>query len=367
MSTSERRWRLILAGVLVWVVSAGVAELAFRGLGEKPTSELAGLYESFGDGNYKHRAWVRADANWVTGRFTVQTDGFGLRCSRTDADKRRQNASVDLLLLGDSQGYGMGLGFEESLAGRLAQRGRSRSLTVSNASVGGHYLDNQFELARWLYGRGLRSRNIIVLLTPAMLYSAGRLNRVRVGGDGRLYEGPPSLRQSATLWLKTHTVVYGMVRNTFRELLPRDTPQAVKLYERSLEDELRTRLASRLAEFRDWAREYQSGVLVVYTPLALEMEFGPVREAALARGVVVDRELPARVAGSASAACGIPFHDLRPALAGEKAASRPLSLFRDPHYNARTSDACAERLWQAVEGVAAAAENQWARKGHDGS
>jgi hypothetical protein len=92
-----------------------------------------------------------------------------------------------------------------------------------------------------------------------------------------------------------------------------------------------------------------------------------VREAALARGVVVDRELPARVAGSASAACGIPFHDLRPALAGEKAASRPLSLFRDPHYNARTSDACAERLWQAVEGVAAAAENQWARKGHDGS
>ena len=341
-----RKAGLFVIPIVVWIASIGGAEVVFRLLGQQPTTELAGLYEQFGSG-YKHRPWVTSDANWVSGSFSVITDREGLRVGAKDRDRPATSAE-DLLVLGDSQAYGQGLSFEDTLVGQLATAARP-AFTIRNAAVGGHYLENQFQLAHWLYEQGMRPKAVIIFMTPYLVANAGRENHAEVGEDGRLYSNRRSWTRGFTMWLKMHTVTYGVLRNAARAVVPDETPPAVVFFATKNESSERTRLGKSLTGFQQWANARNIPLFIVYTPLAVELEFGPVMQAAEAAHMRVDQDMPYRVARDVAAALHVSFYDLRPTLAERESAHQALSLYKDPHYNAATSRACAEQVWRAFQ------------------
>lgn len=170
VSTTTNLRSLVLTVLLVWILSIPCAEIVFRLLGERTTTDLAGLYQPFGRGRgYKLRPNIRADADTLLGRFSVLTNEFGLRCGKADLQSGTAGRQIDILVLGDSQAYGEGLSYENTLAGQLTELASKQALVVNNAAVGGHYLENQFELLQWLDQHGVRPRRVVALLTPYLI------------------------------------------------------------------------------------------------------------------------------------------------------------------------------------------------------
>ena len=186
MSTFRRMFILLGIPVLTWVGSVGVAESVSRALGKHPADDFEGIYQPFADGSFKLRPDCASFANWFSGPFHVYTDELGLRCGPDVQPGVSSDRRIDVLILGDSQGFGQGVSYEHSVAGALKVAGASEGLTVANASVGGHFLLNQFELARWIHEeQGVKFHSILVLLTPRMI-AAPEDKKVHLGPtDGR--------------------------------------------------------------------------------------------------------------------------------------------------------------------------------------
>ena len=130
----QGQWITLLAA---WLTSMPVAECVFRLARQRPSEDLGGLFVPFGHGSYKLGPWVNTQTPWAPGRFSVHTDGLGLCC---DADRRlttKAGDHLDLLSLGDSQGFGHGVSFRDSIAGSAAELAPTDGMRCANACVNG--------------------------------------------------------------------------------------------------------------------------------------------------------------------------------------------------------------------------------------
>ena len=343
---------IVVAG---WVLVSGGAELVFRLLGDQPSLDLQHLYASFSRGNYRLAANVDTAANFAAGRLTIHTDPLGLRCDEQRRFGTRAGDQVDVMLLGDSQGFGNGVQFESSLAGSAAIAAASDGFRVANASVGGHSASSQLQLAEALHREyGIKVSNYVLLVTPAIAQGGEHLNRATVGADGRLYDGPVGYQAAFRVWMKTNLVAYSRVRDAVRNsnLIPepqKDVPFVINFYRTgAAEAELRQSFAGFAARLKNFAATQGARVHLVYVPLTLEMEFDPIRSSAAARGIQVDRDVPRRICSDVARSLGVPFHDLRPILEALHAQGNPLHLRGDFHYNQELSRACGVRIWEAL-------------------
>lgn len=351
------RRNLTCLGLVVasWLLVAGAAEGAFRLLGDQPSLDLKNLYSSFGSGSYKLASNVDTAATWSSGRLTVHTDQLGLRCDGERHLATRPGGSVDVLFLGDSQGFGNGVSFEDSLAGSAALAIAHDGYRAANASVGGHSAATQLQLAEWLRdAQGLKAANYVLLVTPAIAQSGDFLSRAMVGNDGRLYDGVPTLLPTLRMWAKTSLVTYSRVRDAarhggFTAEPAKDAPFVFGFYAADAAERQQqsfTRFVGRLKEF---AASHGARVHLVYVPLTLEMDFEPIRASAAARGLVLDRDVPLRTCTAAARAHGLTVQNLRPLLESLHAkATEPLHLRGDFHYNAEVSRACGHLIWDAL-------------------
>src|SRR5438270_7972867 len=107
----------LLLCLAVAVGSIPVAELGFRLMGDRPGADLSGLYIPFGDGSYKLGPSVDTDAFWSAGRFSVHTDELGLRCDGARQCATRPHEKLNTLFVGDSQGFGHGVDYEDTIPG----------------------------------------------------------------------------------------------------------------------------------------------------------------------------------------------------------------------------------------------------------
>src|SRR4029078_2138173 len=208
--SSRTAGRYVGTCLVIWSLSALVAEGVFRGRGDQPSADLAGLYVPFGSGgNYKLRPLVDTGATWSTGYFSVHTDELGLRC-----DSRRRMATkagdyVDMLFMGDSQGFGNGLSFDDTIVGTIAQRAALEGYVVRNACVGGQLPLNQLELIRDLREhQQLKVSKYVYLFTPLAISLCGGLTNATHGIDGRLYGSSLDRIAMVRTWIKTNSVVY---------------------------------------------------------------------------------------------------------------------------------------------------------------
>jgi hypothetical protein len=323
-------------------------------LGEQPPRDLEGLFVAFGKNNYRHAPSIDTNANWGSGAFSVHTDALGFRCDKNRAFAAHGDQAIDFLIVGDSQGYGQGLDFEDSVAGAFALVAKQSGFRACNASVGGHYLSNQMEIVQWLLeDQGVRVRNIIVLLTPYLIATADRLNAVSVDSKGRLYRGRVSLSNQVILWIKTHTVLYTKIRDAMRAIGLGPKQEAltdvVRWYQAGqLESDATLKLSASIRHIRDLASKNGAGVFMVYSPLVVEIEEEALSRAASARGTPFDLNVPWRISSTTAEVIPIPIHNLKPSLIGLRSKGQLLSLKGDPHYNGITSKACAEDMWKFI-------------------
>jgi len=342
--------------VLTWLCMAAAAEAVFRLVGDAPTHDLEGLYAPFVDGNYKLATNVDTEADWASGKLTVHTDDLGLRCDSDRQFATRPGQSVDVLLLGDSQGFGNGVSFESSLAGSLAITAKRDGFDVRNASIGGHSAASQARLAQWLNDEhGLKVANYVILVTPAIASSGGHLNRARVGADGRLYGEATGTLALLRLWIKTHLVVYGRIRDAAHNasigVVPEnDAPFVFQFYQTGQSEELLSRkFLEFVGQFKAFAAQRGARVHLVYLPLTLEADFEPTKRAAALRGIDLDRDVPLRVCSAIAKQLNLTFFSLRPLLESLHAKGTALQLGADFHYAKELSVNSGENIWEALK------------------
>ena len=355
MSTSKlatvAKGALILA--VTWAVSIVGAEASFRLIGDRPSDAMKGLYVSFAKDNFKMGPLVSTEASLYAGHIKVYTDSLGLRCDEARRYGVKAGDSLDVILVGDSQGFGNGVNYEQSIAGTVIEKLAERGYRSANASVGGHHLGSQFELVRWLVEQQhVRISNYVFLLTPALIRSDDEYNHAVVGEDGRLYgkgRDNSTVGGRARLWAKTRLVTYGRVRDAARNLgLEPDDDSAVtfQLYgaEKQPSDEL---FSEQVLQFQSFAEKHGATVQFIYMPLTIEADFTPVREAARKAGRQVDADATWRVVSAVAKDLNIPIYDLRPTLKQAHAEGQVLKVKADFHYSPTLSQ----------EGGVAIAEN----------
>ncbi len=351
----QRRWLVLL---VAWLVSIPAAECVFRLAGGKPSDDLLGLFIPFGNGSYKLGSWVDTEATWAAGRFSVHTDGLGLRCDASHRLAAKSGDRVDVLFLGDSQGFGHGVSFEESVAGSAAELALRGGVRCANASVGGHAILNQFELVQWLQNtQRLRILHYVFLLTPLMIQNIDDYAGATVGQDGRLYDKPPDSFARLRLWAKTHCVLYGSMRDAARNAgigsKPKaDAPTVFKLYGTGDPDErVRDKFVAFLQRFRGFAAQHGADVHLVYLPMTVEVDSEALHHAAASQGLSLDCDRPLRICSAAAARLGMHVHNLRPVLERRHAQGDPLRLTGDFHYNRALSLDCGASIWTDLKTV----------------
>jgi len=358
MSTSKNRiWaRYLLIPIATWIASGFIAEGLFRLNGDRTTEDKRGLYTAFDNGSFKHLPDMDVRSRWASGPFSVHTDGLGLRCDSARKHAVQRDAFLDILFIGDSQGFGNGVNYEDTIAGGVAELAVTRGLKVANASVGGHCLRNQLELVRWLHDKeGLRAARYFILLTPMMLSACDCFTQASVGRDGRLYDRPKTLPELAVIWLKTHAVIYARVRDAVRNLgfgvdPSGAVPFVFQVYDSSSDRERAAQKAEGcLADFQVLAGRNGASLSLVYVPLTIELDFSPIMDAGAARGLRLDPDLPSSVCRSVATKLGLPLYSLRPALEEVHASGRRLHLRGDFHYDSYTSRTCAQDLWRDID------------------
>jgi hypothetical protein len=358
MSTSKPLTFAVFAAILLTTLAASVpaAEVVFRLLGDEPSADLRGLYVRFADGNYKHGALVNTDAFRASGYLHVYTDQLGMRCDAARRFGANPGDNIDVLLIGDSQGFGNEVNFEQTIGGTLAEIEAQRRLRVSNASVGGHTLASQFELTRWLVEQqGLKVSNYVLLLTPALINSGVALNRATVGNDGRLYGDTVRLRTRLGLWTKTHSVVYSRVRDAVRNsgigVEPeKKSPAVFQFYQVGSQRE--ASVASLLAgvrNFQVFAAKHGASVHLVYLPLTVEVDFAPLQQVASKQGIELNPDIPLGICSTVAEHLHIALHNLRPVLEKVHSEGHRLNVKADFHYSPILSQACGSSLASQLE------------------
>lgn len=352
MSTSRPRWIPFAIVAAVAVVSLPVADVIYRLAGARPSANLSGLFIEIGEGGYRQRSNISTSADWYSGPFTVLTDDLGLRRGRDAASATKPGDTVDLLVIGDSQGFGHCLDYEVSVVGALRGLAAPHGVKVANSSVGGHYLRNQLELARWLHeDQRVAVRRVAVMLTPYLIATPHAYNRVRVSQSGDLFESEPTFVSQLALWAKTHTTIFGRVRNAVnnvRGIKPDNSALLGFFATDSRHEQHAQGLREVVAEMVAWTDSIDAKLILVYTPLAVELDFAGVAQVAAGADVPVDKDAPFRLAEAVAEEYGLPLIDLRPALSQRLAAGKPLTCRGDPHYDAETSVESANLIWEAM-------------------
>jgi hypothetical protein len=319
---------------------------------------MKGLFTQFGNRGDKLATHVDTSADWTSGKISVHTDDLGLRCDDERKTATKPGDAIDVLFVGDSQGFGNGVNFEDTIAGTGAMAALGSSYHMANVSVGGHSMMQQLELVKWLVDKeGVRVSRYVLLVTPALLTECDNYNRAAVGSDGRLYDKPKSRYEMAIIYLKSHAVVYSRIRNAVRNagigVVPtRDAPFLFHVFGAGLDEQkVRASFSECVSQLRNFAAEHNAQLSLVYVPLTVEVDFTPVSQAAASRGIELDPDLPLRICSSVGSSLNLPLLNLRPVLAGLHAEGQPLHLRGDYHYNQTISRACGLSVWKWLEPV----------------
>jgi hypothetical protein len=188
------------------------------------------------------------------------------------------------------------------------------------------------------------------LLTPYLISTAGGYNTATVSEDGKLWGQNPTALGKAVLWAKTHTALYGVIRNAFWNLRGGEAEhEFLNFYRVDRSEERRERLVTTVGEINTWTRKNGGNLILVYVPLALEVDFSQAVGAARGAGVDIDRAAPWEALASVAESLNVPLIDLRPVLESRAAEGEALSLRGDPHYNRWTSETCAAAIWEALK------------------
>lgn len=348
----HRAVRLAWIPALVFAASVFVAEGAFRVAGTRVAATMEGFYEAFGAGGFRHRPNAASFMNWHSGAFHVYTDAVGCRVAQNvgTTNASAEGRGADVLVLGDSQAFGQGLEYNQTVIGEFAQRAAAEGVAVANASVAGHFFKNQIELTRWLIDvKGVRPKVILLCLTPRFLGNPDAYSDAFIY-NGSLFGAKPGKKELIKKWFSVHSAVYVSVRDAMQRgsKAPEASNAVFDLYAQGPANQQRiTMLKDRCAELDTITRPYGAAIVMCYAPLAVEHQVEVLARAASAAGV--DSNLPFENTAALSRELGVTLIDLRPALEQARAAKEPVTLDGDPHYGPEVSRRAGDLLWSGLD------------------
>lgn len=145
-----------------------------------------------------------AETRWGGRPYAMHINSLGFRDS-TDADVAPRAERERVVLIGDSMLEGLGVSYEDTVAGILRVRGASRGIEVLNAAVVS-YSPKLYELrTRWLVEReGVEMQRLVVFLDISDIH------------DEILYEDfvpleSSSWRDTWPAWWRAHSLVWRLV------------------------------------------------------------------------------------------------------------------------------------------------------------
>jgi len=339
----------VLAACLV--LSAPVAEGAFRLLGIEPADQTVAVFRPFGDGSYRPSPRAKSLEDWASGKFWIYTDDFGLRCGADGRPAAEPGKPVDLLILGDSQAFGLGLDFERTVVGVMTSEAAKDGRTIANAAVGGHFLRNQVELAQRLHEEGLRFRRVAMLMSSGRVQDPDGYSSARVASDGRLFGQVADASTRAKWWAKTHFATYGVLRNAYRNQfgsMEHGPDTSAAAYRRSNAARFLDGWRAELSSVRDWAKGLGVQMDMVYLPDTFDFDVDALARKLGDAWADVDSDVPFQVLKKACDDVGIGLVDARPPLRVRKDAGLPLHLRTDYHYDADTSRDVGLYVWREL-------------------
>ncbi len=349
MSTFRSALRYAWIPPVAWLLSVPVAELSFRKLGVRVAQTIGGIYEPFGDGSFRNRGGAHEFLNWYSGAYSVYTDSLGFRVGAHEADVHGAGWP-EVLVLGDSQAFGQGVEYEDSVVGVFQARATSAGISVADAAVNSHSLRNQVELAEWLLNeRALKPRVVLVSLTSRNVAAPAFYMRAFVH-DGSLYNAPPSPFQLVRSWISTHSAAYLMVRNTLRGLMATEsTPEFLQIYETSHHGERLQELSGIMARLQNDLAPIHARLAFVYMPLVVESALDDQLARMAKPGQHLSAREPRALAEELAESLHAPLVDLTPAIQQARMQNAPLSLRGDDHYSQSLSKACGDRIYTALD------------------
>lgn len=337
----SRRLKLPAIAVSAVLLSAVLAEGAFRLAGVRATNLTEGVYETFQDGSFRLRDNADAYLAWYPKGFHVYTNEAAVRVAKGDPGWTR--GPVDVVIAGDSQALGWGLDYEKTFAGIFDAQCREAGVSIANISVGDHGLANQQEVLAWLRERReMSAKQVVLCMGPSQVSTSGRYAKRHVWGGG-LYSAPPSAIIKAKIWLACRFASYSVVRNAWKNLRGREEVRFLDIFENSRAEERRTRLRGALKEFKEECARSGANLVIVYLPVSYTEDVDQVDPERL------DGQLPARLCREVAEELGVPFLDFSPVLRELLDRGLPVALKGDPHYSLEMNVACAKVLWNGLD------------------
>lgn len=348
MSTSRTLGLATIVLAACSAVSIPAAEAAFRLLGTRPADPTVAVFRPFGRQSYRNAPGADTVEDWASGPFRIRTDSFGLRCGADGTPAADRERALDLLVIGDSQAFGLGVDYEKSVVGTMHELARAQGRSIGNAAIGGHFLRNQIELAQSLHDEGLRFRRVAYLMSSGRVQDPEGYATAHVDPSGALYLAPPDARARVRTWLRTNLAMYKIVRAAWHNQFAsreRDPDLPLAVYAREKIPGYTANWRAEMVRFRDWAASCGAEAVLVYLPETFDLD---VESVVRARGEAdgrYDGRAPFEVCRVACAEAGVPLVDASPALVSRKAAGLRLDLVTDYHYDADTSRAVGEIVW----------------------
>lgn len=331
---------------LVWALSVPLAEIAFRLAGTPVAATMTGFYEPFGDSGYKLRSNASVLQDWVSGRFWVHTDARGFRVGENAP--AAPEGDPDVLVLGDSQTFGQGVEFEQSVIGVFAAAARENGVSVANAAVGGHSFLDQIALAKSILGeRRMRPRAVLFCLTARALAYPDSVSRFVVV-DGDLWDQQPTWTSRARTALSRNSALYVTLRNALKRGNAAGAASDIfALYATGPEREARIAPLERaLAELKAACDGAGASIVLAYLPLAIESKIDEMARDAHAAAAT---SAPLETARRLGADAGMPVIDCTPALDAVRSRGGQVSLVGDSHYGPAASREVGGLLWSALD------------------
>lgn len=353
MSTSSiGRWLIaVLIPLGIWAASVVPAEIVFRLLGRQPADTILGYYAPFGEKGFRLKPHADTRFNWWSGPFSVRTDGLGLRIpDAADSKTYRPKPNERIwLAIGDSQGFGNGVPYEQSVVGRVAARARDGGVFIRNLAVGGHTLPNQIELLKWFVEHTERpGERLLVFLTPRMVGSPDQYVTAFVQ-DGEIFDRAPTNEMLLRLYLRSYSAAYLTLRDAIKTIDRPDKPDYrgnLPFYDDERMDEARyARFRERMVELKTWAAERDIELSLAYLPFAVGVQ---IDHGLIPSTSDLNTSAPWDFAQRVAQDLDVPIVTIRPAMDAFLEAGKPISLRGDSHYNPEMSAAAADLLYDAL-------------------
>lgn len=352
MSTFNRRLLYTSITLSIWILSVFVCEAMYRIYGVSLTKSMEGFYDNFGNNGFKHRSNAAVTMNWYSGVFHVYTDNLGFRVRDKSGQDGERLPKVDILVLGDSQAFGQGLDYGDTVIGSFAEKAATADLQVSNAAIGGHFLSNQVELSRWLIEKkGIRPKIILMCVSPRMLAFPETYSEAHVR-NGVLFDRKPSTVQLVRKWLASNSTVYIVARNAYRSIKGDTETSAtvLNLYlSGNIQKQRKEAFVNQVTELRRLFWQNSPVFVICYLPLEVEERVEMLAEQMGAGWETVRGRAPAETSEAIAATLGAVSIDLSKIMAQVRQEGEPITLRGDPHYGKNLSHKCGESIWNSLD------------------